>query len=122
MSRWDVGFYEDEDGREPAKDFLVEDLTNVERTRFIKRMQYLQQQGLRLAAERPDILKKVKGEGKLFRLSMTKSQNNPRFLLCAQSGQRLVVLHGFKEKSTSDYDRALTVAARRRDKLQAKEP
>jgi phage-related protein len=75
---------------------------------------------LKLIAERPDILKKVEGEENLFRLSMTKSQNNPRFLLCAQAGQTLIVLHGFKEKSTADYERAIDVAARRRDKLQTK--
>lgn len=51
---------------------------------------------------------------------MTKSQNNPRFLLCAQAGQTLIVLHGFKEKSTADYERAIDVAARRRDKPQTK--
>ena len=120
MSQWDVRFYREE-GREPAKDFLIDELTNAERGRFVKRMQYLQQKGLQLTAERPDILRKAEGEQNLFRLSMTKSQNNPRFLLCAQSGQRLFVLHGFKEKSTSDYDRALAIAAKRRDKLEARE-
>jgi phage-related protein len=49
---------------------------------------------------------------------MTKSQNNPRFLLCAQTGETLIVLHGFKEKSRSDYEGAIEVAAHRRDKLQ----
>ena len=114
---WSVRFYK-EGGREPVKDFLVEELTGAERGRFVKRMQYLQAKGLQLAAERPDILRKVKGEENLFRLSMTKSPNNPRFLLCARSGQQLILLHGFKEKSAKDYDRAIAVAARRRDKLE----
>lgn len=114
---WTVRFYED-DGWEPAKEFLVEELTNAERSRFVQRMKYLQKKGLQLVAERPDILRKVEGESNLFRLSMTKSQNNPRFLLCAQTGQTLTVLHGFKEQSTSDYEAAIEVAVRRRDKLQ----
>jgi len=114
---WTVRFYTDE-GWEPAKQFLVDELTNAERSRFVQRMRYLQQKGLQFTAERPDILRKVKGESNLFRLSMTKSENNPRFLLCAQKGQTLVVLHGFKEKSSSDYDRAIEIAARRRDQLQ----
>jgi len=116
---WTVRFYK-EKGWEPAKEFLVEELTNTECSRFVQRMKYLQKKGLKLIAERPDILKKVEGEENLFRLSMTKSQNNPRFLLCAQAGQTLIVLHGFKEKSTADYERAIDVAARRRDKLQTK--
>jgi len=114
---WSVRFYK-EDGHEPVKDFLVDKLTYAERGRFVKRMQYLQQKGLQLIADRPDILRKVKNEENLFRLSMTKSQNNPRFLLCAQSGKQLILLHGFKEKSTSDYDRAIAIAAERRDKLE----
>lgn len=114
---WTVRFYEEE-GWEPAKEFLVEELTNAERSRFVQRMKYLQKKGLQLTAERPDILRKVEGESNLFRLSMTKSQNNPRFLLCAQTGQTLIVLHGFKEQSASDYERAIDVAVHRRDKLQ----
>ena len=114
---WTVRFYDDQ-GWQPAKEFLVEELTNAERSRFVQRMKYLQKKGLQLVAERPDILKKVEGESNLFRLSMTKSQNNPRFLLCAQTGETLIVLHGFKEKSRSDYEGAIEVAAHRRDKLQ----
>jgi len=114
---WTVRFYKDEESQ-PAKEFLVEELTNAERSRFVQRMKYLQKKGLQLVAERPDILKKVQGEENLFRLSMSKSQNNPRFLLCAQEGETLIILHGFKEQSTSDYERAIDVAIRRRNTLE----
>jgi len=113
---WQVLFYR-EGKVEPAKDFLVNELTNAERRRFIKRVQYVQKWGLGLVRERPDILEPVQNEDNLYSLRLPRSQNNPRFLLCADIGQTFYVLHGFKEKNTRDYNRAITVAKRRRKAL-----
>ena len=115
---WQVLFYKEDDA-EPAKNFLVEELTNAERSRFITRVKYVQQKGLGILAERSDILESVKNEKNLFSLRLPRSQNNPRFLLCARAGKTLVVLHGFKEKSASDYDKAIRIAKRRRDNLES---
>lgn len=113
---WSVLFYKEGDV-EPAKDFLVHELTNPERRRFVTRVKYVQQKGLALIRDRPDILESVKGENNLYSLRLPKSQNNPRFLLCASINQTLYVLHGFKEKDARDYDRAIRVARKRRDAL-----
>lgn len=113
---WTVRFYEEE-GWEPAKEFLVEELTNAERTRFVKRVQYIQKEGLQV---RSDILESVEDEQNLYSLRLPKSQNNPRFLLCTLSGEKtFVVLHGFKERSNSDYESAITVSRNRRDTLES---
>lgn len=113
---WTVRFYEDE-GWEPAKEFLIEELTNAERTRFVKRVQYVQNEGLQV---RSDVLESVEDEQNLYSLRLPKSQNNPRFLLCTLSGERtFVVLHGFKEGSSSDYNSAIEVAKNRRNKLES---
>ena len=113
---WQVLFYK-EGGTEPAMDFLLYELTNTERSRFIKRVQYIQARGLDLVRDRPDILESVKGEDNLYSLRLPGSQNNPRFLLCVDIGQTFYVLHGFKEKNTRDYTRAISVAKQRRDAL-----
>lgn len=113
---WSVLFYKEGD-TEPAQEFLVQELTNAERGRFVTRVQYVQQKGLDLVRERPDILESVQGESNLYSLRLPKSQNNPRFLLCASIDQTLYVLHGFKEKNKRDYKRAIRVAKRRRNAL-----
>ena len=48
---------------------------------------------------------------------MAKSQNNPRFLFCIRPGFRIVLLHGFKEKTKKDYAKAIPIAERRMQTL-----
>lgn len=115
---WDVLYYQEKSGRSPVIEFLQQELTNSERSRFIRRLRYVQAKGLNLLGGNSDILESVQNAKNLYSLRLPGSQNNPRFLLCVDTGKTFYVLHGFKEKSSADYDRAITVAESRRDNLQ----
>jgi phage-related protein len=112
MSRWRVLYYKDGKGNQPAKAFLQDELTEAEQESFDTRLKYVRLKGLQV---RDDVMESLKGESNLFSLRLPKSQNNPRFLVCAVSGRRLVLLHGFKEKSSGDYEKAISIARKRRD-------
>lgn len=115
---WSVLFYREKNGKQPALDFLQNELTNAERSRFVRRVQRVQDKGLNLLQSGSDVLESVKDADNLYSLRLPRSQNNPRFLLCVNVGKTFYILHGFKEKSTSDYDRAIKIAENRLYKLQ----
>lgn len=95
---WEVDEYVEEDGQSPVRDF-VRGLLPAEQARFFKRLEYVQAEGLRAGGH---VLKNLKGQrgdarGKLWELRLENSPNNPRLLLFAIAGRRIVLLHGFKK-------------------------
>jgi len=112
---WNIHFYTDNNGRQPAKDFLNA-LTPKEQAAFRTRLKYVVQKGLRV---RKDVMTDLTNERNLYRLRLL-TQNNPRFLLCALSGRRLYLLNGFKEKSKRDYNKAIRIARSLRDDCEHK--
>lgn len=112
---WDVRFYRNNKGEEPARSFL-ESLASSERKAFETRIKYVKMKGPRV---KKDIMTNVQGIKGLYRLRIM-SESNPRFLLCAVKGRRFFVLHGFKEKSESDYRAAVRTAVPRRNAVKKK--
>lgn len=112
---WNIYFYADNNGKQPAKDFL-HSLTTKERAAFRTRLKYVKQKGLRVSR---DVMTDLSDHRNLYRLKLL-THNNPRFLLCALSGRRLYLLNGFKEQSKSDYNKAINIARRLRDHCEQK--
>src|SRR4051794_22145891 len=77
---WQVIFYQEHDGAEPARCFLDRELTVAEKAQFWHRVGLLAQKGLQLLGTA--ILEKVKDEDNLYTLRLPKTTHNPRFLLC----------------------------------------
>lgn len=110
---WSVEFYRNNKGDEPARTFL-ESLDPSEQSTFETRVTYVKMKGPRV---KNDVMTNVQGVKGLYRLRI-KSENNPRFLLCAVAGRRFFVLHGFKEKDVSDYKKAVKKAIPRQKAVQ----
>lgn len=87
--RWQVDFYEDENGEWPVREFL-RGLTDAEKKRFRARVEMLEQKGTWIGRPVVDFL-----EDNLYELRFEKSPHNPRILFCALVGRRLILLHGF---------------------------
>lgn len=71
----------------------------AEQGRLYKRLEYVRAEGLRAGA---NVLKNLKGRRgdartKIWELRLENSPNNPRLLLFATAGRRIVLLHGFKK-------------------------
>ena len=121
--RWEVRFYREEDGSMPVADFFKLPssigITRAEQRKFLARLERIGDHGLGLLQRESDILEKLRGEENLFSLRLL-THNNPRIIACALPRQRcIVLLHAFKEKNRRDYDRAITTARRRRDRVVA---
>lgn len=113
---WKILFFRDERGGEPVKEFFLRSgLTDAEKKQFEVRLTYLSQRGLQLVVERADILDKVEGENGLFELRLDNTQNNPRVLLCAASGRKILLLHAFKKKGRRLPAKEVRMAKVRRD-------
>lgn len=69
--------------------------------------------------ERSDILEPI--EKKLYALRLDNTPNNPRIFLCALTGKRLILLHGFKKKGRKTPRLEIAIAVRRRDQLMEEE-
>lgn len=65
--------------------------------------------------QRSDILDKIETEENLYELRLPNTQNNPRFLLCALKGKRIILLHAFKKKGRKTDRREIEIAVKRRD-------
>lgn len=116
---WQVRFYREEDGSMPVAEFFklpsTIGITPAEQREFRARLELVAEHGLELLQRHSDVLEKLQGEENLLSLR-TLTHNNPRVIACALRGQRcIVLLHAFKERQRRDYDRALTIARRRRD-------
>lgn len=113
---WKILFFRDERGQEPVKQFFLRSgLTDAEKKQFEVRLTYLSQRGLQLVVERADILDKVEGARGLYELRLDNTQNNPRVLLCAMSGRKILLLHAFKKKGRRLPAREVWIAKSRRD-------
>lgn len=96
---WQIEFYREFDTNEPVKKFLKEaNLTEGELKQLQLRLKLLKTWGLQLLRERSDILSKIKEQNNLYELRLDNTPNNPRIFLCAFTGKRLILLHGFKKK------------------------
>jgi phage-related protein len=119
---WEVVYYEEVDGTQPVQEFILNSsLTSGELKQLRVRLYLLTVKGLSLLIERSDILDKIETEDNLYELRLDNTPNNPRFLLCALTGKRLVFLHAFKKKSRKTPKQEISMAARRRDLVLAKE-
>lgn len=97
-TRWEIDEYTGENGRTPIRGF-VSGLLPAEQGRLSKRLEYVQAEGFRAGAH---VLKNLKGRRgdarrKLWELRLENSPNNPRLLLFATAGRKIVLLHGFKK-------------------------
>ena len=96
---WQIEFYREADGTELVKEFLKDpSLKPGEVQQFQTRLSVLVEKGLVLMIQRSDILDKIETEENLYELRLPNTQNNPRFLLCALKGKRIILLHAFKKK------------------------
>jgi phage-related protein len=112
---WCILYFRESDGSQPAKEFYERELLPAEKGRFRVRIQLLAEKGLQLLLELSDILDRVERSDNLYELRLPNSQNNPRFLICALAGRRLVVLYGFKKKGRKLKPSDISVGERRRD-------
>lgn len=104
-----------------AEFFASHEITDSERGQFETRLQYLSMYGLQTLSKKSDVLETLEGEDDLYALRLDNTQNNPRVLLCTLVGRRFVLLHAFKEKSSSDYNKAIRKARTRRDQVKEAE-
>lgn len=119
---WQIKFFEDEDGKKPVQEFLhSSDLTKAEIKQIQTRLRYISQSGLAILGQRSDILEKLKGpeaDG-LYSLRCPNTLNNPRILICIPIEQTFVLLYGFKEKNSRDYNKAIAIASKYKQKIEA---
>ncbi|MEA5470221.1 type II toxin-antitoxin system RelE/ParE family toxin [Spirulina sp. 06S082] len=120
---WQIEFYSDnEEEISPVRQFLQDAaLTKGELKQLQLRLKLLQAYGLQLLIKRSDILAKIKGEDNLYELRLDNTPHNPRIFLCALTGKRLVLLHGFKKKSQKTPKREITKAIQRQKRLLERE-
>lgn len=102
-AEWSIEDYEAADGGTPIRDFMS-GLTPQEQGRIGTRLKYLRLRGVLAGKE---VIVNVKGKRgdprtKLWELRMPKSQHNPRILLFAAPGHKLVLLHGLKKVGRSN--------------------
>ena len=116
--QWQIDFYTEVDGTLPVKEFLENSsLKPGELKQLALRLKLLRGYGLRLLKERSDILDKIATEKNLYELRIDNTPNNPRIFLCAFTGKRFFLLHGFKKKSRKTPKSEINIAAKRRDQL-----
>lgn len=100
---WTITEFEDDDGADPVSEFLTS-LTREERERIRARLKVLRDEGLNARSEYLKKLKRNKGRRQqkklrddLWELRAPKSRHNPRILLFAVRGRRIILLHGLKK-------------------------
>lgn len=121
---WVIRYYQEPDGTVPVSEFLRNaDLTPGELKQLRTRLTYLRQKGIAILGQRADVLETLEGReaNGIYSLRCPNTPNNPRILLCAVVERTFVLLHGFKEKNSSDYDAAIGVAKARKEKLEQAE-
>jgi phage-related protein len=115
---WQIKFYSEADGTEPVKEFLKDpSLKPGELKQFQTRLSVLAEKGLVLMIQRSDIFDKIETEDNLYELRLDNTPNNPRFLLCALKGKRLILLHAFKKKGRKTPPKEIQIAVQRRDAM-----
>lgn len=105
--KWSIEFYENENGRVPVKEFL-DSLNSRQVANIIEAMDLLKTFGLQL--KEPYV--KFVGN-KLYELRVKDADGNYRILYFAATGQKFVMVHGFKKKTQKTPAKELAKAKKR---------
>jgi hypothetical protein len=98
---WDVVFYASPSGRQPVREFIVDDLDEMQRAKLRERLRLLQQHGPRMGDEYPKAMTQLRG-GRYRSLHEVRMANDQtRVLLFFHRGEA-VLLHGFKKAGKAE--------------------
>ena len=112
---WSVVFYTSPAGRQPVREFIEEELDNVQRAKLKERLRLLQEHGPQMGEEYAKALTQLRGKRcrDLYEVRMANDQT--RVLLFFHQGEAVLV-HGLKKagKAEKTVRRQYEVALARR--------
>ena len=105
---WQIEFYQEEDGTEPVKEFLMK-LNISTRRKIFSYLDILEEKGL---LPYP-YSRKIEGTRKLRELRIEFASNIYRILYFLYTGKQIILLHGFTKKTQKMPLKELATAQRR---------
>ena len=98
---WGVVFYTSPSGRQPVREFIVDDLDEMQRAKLRERLRLLQQHGPRMGDEYPKAMTRLRG-GRYRSLHEVRMANDQTRVLLFFHGGEAVLLHGFKKAGKAE--------------------
>jgi len=106
---WRVVFYEDTIGHSPVWEFIFS-LSEKHQAKIVRAFELLEEFGLRLGAP---YVRSLSGHRKLWELRVDVGRSTCRVFYFAHTGQRFVMLHGFRKKTRKTPRQEIEMAERR---------
>lgn len=105
--QWEIEFYKDRNGREPAKEFL-DGLPAGTRARAVRLFDLLADEGVLL---NEPYTRRIRG--KIRELRVKDNLGHIRILYFTFTGKRFILLHGFLKKTDKTPEREIELAEKR---------
>lgn len=111
--KWEIEFYEKEDGEIPVENFL-NTLPPKHQAKAIREIELLEEYGIHLPFPHTSAIKGEDYKG-LWELRIKVASDISRIFYFLHDGNRFVLLHGFVKKSDKTPVKELEIARNRRD-------
>ncbi len=104
---WEIVFYESQNGNKPVEEFL-DSLDGVTRNKVYGSLELLKEYGVALSFPH---VKKITGSS--LRELRILGGSSTRIFYVARTGQKFLLLHGFRKKTQKTPDREIKIAEKR---------
>ena len=98
---WGVVFYTSPSGRQPVREFIVDDLDEMQRAKLRERLRLLQEHGPKMGEEYPKALTQLRGKRYRCLHEIRMANDQTRVLLFFHQGEAVLV-HGLKKAGAAE--------------------